>query len=110
GAADTLFSLKRARVDKGGILHRTGRDVEEMDFAMQLDGFGWTLVGEAEEFTIPEWKRQILNYLKEHNSVTPMELSQAIDISLSAAQQNLRRLAKEGTIQKKGYGTYLLSE
>ena len=28
GAADTLFSLKRARVDNGGILYRTGRDVD----------------------------------------------------------------------------------
>ena len=110
GAADTLFSLKRARVDKGGILHRTGRDVEEMDFAMQLDGFGWTLVGEAENFTMPEWKRQIVNYLKEHNSVTPMQLSEAVDISIEAAQQNLYRLAKEGIIKKIGHGKYSLSE
>ena len=29
GAADTIFSLKRARTNMYGILHRTGRDVEE---------------------------------------------------------------------------------
>lgn len=110
GAADTLFSLKRARVQNGGILHRTGRDVEEMDFAMKLDGFGWTLSGDAEAFTMPEWKRQIVNYLREHNTVTPMELSEANSISLNAAQQNLRRLAKDGDIKKIGYGTYALTE
>ncbi len=108
GAADTLFSLKRARVDKGGILHRTGRDVEEMDFAMQLDGFGWTLVGEAENFTMPEWKRQIVNYLKEHNSVTPMELSEAVNISIEAAQKNLQRMLKEGQIKRVDRGKYEL--
>ncbi len=75
---------------------------------MRLDGFGWVLQGDAELFTMPEWKRQILDYLKEHDTVSPMLLSQAVNISMSAAQQNLRRLAKEGGIKKVGHGTYQL--
>lgn len=110
GAADTIFSLKRARTDNGGILHRTGRDVEEKDFAMRLDGYGWVLQGDANLFTMPEWKRQILDYLKEHNSVSPMLLSQAVNLPMNTAQQNLRRLAKEGLIKKIGHGTYQLVE
>ena len=50
GAADTIFSLKRERNSNMGTLHRTGRDVEEKDFIMKLDGFGWQLIGEAEAF------------------------------------------------------------
>ena len=50
GAADTIFSLKRERNSNIATLHRTGRDVEEKDFIMKLDGFGWTLQGEAERF------------------------------------------------------------
>ena len=110
GAADTILSLKRARTENGGILHRTGRDVEEKDFALELDGFGWVLKGDAAEFTTPEWKRNILNFLKGHNSVTPMQLSQDLDIELKTAQTNLRRLEKEGTLKKIGYGTYALTE
>ena len=108
GSADTLFILRRARTDMYGTLYRTGRDVEEKNFRMKLDGFGWMLEGEAEDFTLPAWKKQILDYLKEHETVTPMELSTACTLNINTAQQNLRKLLKEGVIQKVGYGTYAL--
>lgn len=110
GAADTLFSLKRARTQAVGILHRTGRDVEEKDFAMTLDGFGWTLQGEAEQFIMPEWKRQILDFLKTHDTITPMELATAYNLSQKTAHKNIQKLLKEGLLRKIGYGIYSLME
>ena len=110
GAADTLFSLKRSRTQATGILHRTGRDVEEKDFALTLDGFGWVLQGDAEEFTMPEWKRQILDFLKEHDTVTPMELAQAYNLNVDTAGKQLQRMAKEGKIQKIGHGKYAIEK
>ena len=108
GAADTLFSLKRNRTANEGILHRTGRDVEEKDFQMKLDGYGWLLLGEATDLTMPEWKLQIINFLKEHGTVTPMQLSEALGITINAAQKNLQRAFKNGDIRRQGYGTYSL--
>ncbi|MBR1486920.1 MAG: AAA family ATPase, partial [Synergistaceae bacterium] len=108
GAADTIFALKRARTENKGILHRTGRDVEEKDFEMTLDNFGWVLNGDYN--TMPDWKKQIVDYLKEHNSVTPMELSQALNLNINSAKSSLFRLCKEGLIVKIGYGTYALEE
>lgn len=110
GAADTIFSLKRERNSTMGTLHRTGRDVEEKDFIMKLDGYGWVLQEDAEAFTIPEWKRQVLDFLKDNPSVTPMQLSTAYGIDAKTAQKHLYRLVKEGTIHKKGFGTYGLPE
>ena len=110
GAADTIFSLKRERNSNLATLHRTGRDVEERDFIMKLDGYGWTLQDDAEAFTMPEWKRQIMDFLKVHGTVTPIQLSEAVNIPLNTAQQHLRRLAKEGSVKKTGYGTYGLPE
>ena len=110
GAADTIFSLKRERNSNMGTLHRTGRDVEEKDFIMKLDGFGWQLMGEAEAFTMPEWKSQILAFLKDNPSITPMQLSEIAHLPLKTAQTNLLRLAKEGLIKKTGWGTYGLPE
>ncbi len=110
GAADTIFSLKRDRNSNMGTLHRTGRDVEEKDFMMKLDGFGWLLLGEAEGMPIPEWKSQILTFLKDNKSITPMQLAQTYNIPIKTAQSNITRLAKEGLIRKTGYGTYGLPE
>ncbi len=110
GAADTIFSLKRERNSTLATLHRTGRDVEEKDFIMKLDGFGWTLQDDAEAFTMPEWKRQILDYLKGHDSVTPMQLAETYNLNANTAKSSLIRLAKEGSIKKIGYGTYGLAE
>ena len=110
GAADTIFALKRARTENKGILHRTGRDVEEKDFEMRLDGFNWILEGEKENFTMPEWEKNIITYLKEHGDVTPMDLSTAIGLTLNTAQQQLKRLAHKGAIKKTGYGKYSLTD
>ncbi len=110
GAADTIFSLKRERNSNMATLHRTGRDVEEKDFIMKLDGFGWTLMGEGEGMPIPEWKSQILAFLKDNPSITPMQLAQAYGLPIKTAQGNLLRLMKEGTIKKTGHGKYEIPE
>ena len=110
GAADTIFSLKRERNSVVGVLHRTGRDVEEKDFMMKLEGYGWMLQGDVEDFIMPEWKKQILDFLKENPTVSPMQLSEKYSISHNAARTNLCRLAKEGLIVKTGYGTYGLPD
>ena len=109
GAADTLFALKRTRTENNGVLHRTGRDVEEKDFDMTLDGFAWILVGEQGLFTMPKWKRDIVQYLSEHSQVNPTELSQALNLSIGNAKMSLSRLVKDGTIKKVGFGTYTLA-
>ena len=106
GSADTIFSLKRARVQNGAILHRTGRDVEEKDFAITLDRFGWTLEGDVDDFTLPDWKKDIIKHIKENGETSPMKLSEALKMNLNTAQQYLRRLEKEGLIKKTGYGIY----
>lgn len=106
GSADTLFILRRARTDKYGTLYRTGRDVEEKNFRMRLDGYGWVLEEDADTFTMPTWKKQILDYLREHQTVTPTELAEALDLSSNTAQKNLSRLAEEGVIRKSGRGVY----
>ena len=110
GAADTIFSLKRERNSTLATLHRTGRDVEEKDFIMKLDGFGWILQDDAEAFTMPEWKRQILDIIKVNGSITPIQLSEAHGLNINTAKTNLRRLVQDGSIKKTGYGTYGLPE
>ena len=79
-------------------LHRTGRDVEEVDLAMTLDGFGWRLEGPAEEYTMPDEKRRIVEYLQKHESQTPKEIAEALGLKPNTARQKLLRMSKEGLI------------
>ena len=110
GCADTILALKRERVSTHGILRITGRDVEEKDYAMKLDGFGWYLEGDAEEFNMPSWKKLILDYLKEHEKLTPMQLSDEAGITIEAAKKQLQRAFNEGLIKRIEHGVYVLNK
>ena len=103
----SLYSSARVK-SVYGKLFRTGRDVDEAEFSLKLDGFGWCLEENEEAFVLPTWKKQILDFLKSKPTITPNELSTGYDLSMNTAQKNLARLAKEGLIVKTGYGQYSL--
>ena len=108
GSADALFMLKRARSSVNGKLYRTGRDVEEKEFLLTLDGFGWCLDENAEAFILPTWQKQILDYFKRHQTITPIELAQAYNMNVNTARSNLQRFYKEGKLEKTGRAQYTL--
>ncbi len=59
---------------------------------------------------MPEWKRQIFDYLKEHGTSSPMELSEMLNVNAGTMRKNLQRLVQEGYIQKVGFGSYSIKE
>ena len=78
--------------------------------AMSKKKFGWVLVDEVETFTMPEWKRKIIQYLKEHESVSTSELAEALNLEPNTAKQHLFRLEKSGTLVKESRGRYKLPD
>ena len=109
GAADTILLLKRDRVSTHGTLKRTGRDVEEKEFSMKLDGFGWYLEGDAEDFNMPTWKKQIIDYLSKHEKVTPLSLSEEYNITIEGARKQLQRACNAGVLKRTELGVYILA-
>lgn len=109
GSADALFMLKRDRMGKLGRLYRTGRDVEECSFELVLEGLRWDFKGEVDDLLLPTWKKQIVDFLAEHSTVSPADLAAGYDLNINTAQSNLRRMEREGLIRKIGYGTYGLN-
>ena len=100
GAVDTVLILKRARGDNMGILRRTGRDVEEKEFALKLDGFGWYLEGDAADVIMSKDKRQIIEYLKEHGGKTPKELADVFNVKQGTMRQRLSRMFQDDLLNK----------
>ena len=67
GAADATLVLKRARGQADGVLHVTGRDVDEAEYALAFDpGAGaWRLLdGPAEDHAIGDTRAAILRWLR----------------------------------------------
>ena len=105
GSADTVLSLKRGRCQGIGVLRMTGRDIEEKELAMRLDGLGWRLEGDAGQFNITEEKRRILEHLKEAGRQTPKEIAETLGANLNTVKTRLRRMVGEGIIFSHG-GSY----
>jgi RecA-family ATPase len=102
GAADTLLFLQRGRCQNSGVLRLTGRDVEETEFAMTLDGMGWRLEGTVEEFSMSGEKQAIILQLREGGMQSPKDVASALCLKLNTIQQRMRRMCSEGLIS--GYG------
>lgn len=111
GAADTILSLKRSRSSKNGLLHITGRNVEEKDYNVQLDNFGWVLLGEVmeQEEQISEATQEILDYLEEHGATGVKTIASDLNVPYKTMSKRLTRLAEKGIIEKNFYGNYSLS-
>ena len=108
GCADTILSLRRDRCSTHGTLRITGRDVEEKEYSMKLDGFGWFLEGEVgQEIQVPAWKAKIYDYLKEHLKITAAQLSDFASITIEAAKKQLQRLCNDHVLKRIEHGVYV---
>ncbi|MDL2263946.1 AAA family ATPase [Synergistaceae bacterium OttesenSCG-928-I11] len=108
GSADCLLFLNRARHQGVGKLNLTGRDVEEREYALSLDGMEWCLEGDAHEYEMASEKRAILDYLKENGETSPKDLADALEVKPNTMRQKLLRMSKEGLVYSNG-GRYGVS-
>jgi hypothetical protein len=81
-AADTIVVVKRSRGQAYAILFVTGRDVEERELALRFSpGAGtWALLGDAEEYTLGETRRELLDAVRAHGVLTPKQAAETTGI------------------------------
>lgn len=108
GAVSTLWILSR-QPDGHVVLHFTGRDlVKDEPLALQWDAFlcGFVIEGSAEEVSVSNERRTILDLMDDDEAWTPKQLAVELGKSVGAVQQLLRDMLAEGQIDKSGYGKY----
>jgi hypothetical protein len=113
GAADTTIVLKRARGAADGILHITGRDVDEAEHAVALDKdtFAWRLLpGASADHTVPETSSTILRYLREHPGTRPKDIAQATGLDYALTKATCPRMARRGLLHADATGAYTVTE
>ncbi|MGW7534708.1 AAA family ATPase [Amycolatopsis sp. NPDC054798] len=109
GAMDATLVLERGRGQADGILHVTGRDVEETDYAMVFDAHAgaWTkLDGPASDHLVADTRAAILQLLREHGPLAPKLVAESLGLNAGTARQTCKRMADSGQLHKSPGGEY----
>jgi hypothetical protein len=109
GAMDAILVLERGRGQSDGVLHVTGRDVEEADYAMSFDAHSgaWTkLDGPAGDYQLGDTRADIVRLLREHGGMKPARIADALQLNPNTVRQTCTRMAKDGQLKAVPGGTY----
>ena len=109
GAVDATLVLERGRGQADGVLHITGRDVEETDYAMTFDSRSgaWTLLdGPADDHLLNDTRSAINRFVREHPGTTPAVIAEALQLKPTTVRQTCTRMAKAGQLHPAPGGTY----
>jgi hypothetical protein len=109
GAADAVLVLKRGRAQADGVLHVTGRDVTEEDYAMSFDAEAgaWHLLdGPAEEHLMQDTRTMISRFVRECPGRKPKEIAEALQLNPGTVRQTCSRMAKDGQLHAGAGGAY----
>jgi hypothetical protein len=112
GSADTIAILKKeARTKADGILHVTGRDVEESELALNFDANTglWQLMGGAEEYRLSKQRQEVIDFLKNSaKPMTPIAISKGLGKTRGSIRKLLIDMVKDSQVSMNTEGGYSL--
>jgi hypothetical protein len=109
GSADTIMALKRPRGEADGVLHITGRDVDEAERAMRFhpDNGTWELLaGPALDHVVSGTRAAVLAYLRKAPGATPKEISDALGEDRETVRKTCTRMAADSQLRRTPAGRY----
>ncbi|MGD9529395.1 MAG: AAA family ATPase [Dehalococcoidia bacterium] len=109
GAADAVLVLERARAQADGVLHVTGRDIDEADHALSFDptaGAWHVLNGPASDYLLRDTRSMVLRYLRDYPGHKPKQIADALRIDPATVRQTCRRMAADGLLTATPAGAY----
>jgi hypothetical protein len=101
GAADATLVLKRARNQGDGVLHVTGRDVDEAEYALAFNpskGAWQMLDGPAEDHQLGETRAAILRWLRQAPGSTPKAIADGSGLSYDTVKKTCQRMLADGQL------------
>jgi hypothetical protein len=107
GSTDSIVLLHRET--NCTTLRVRGRDLEEIEKAITFNKNAciWTIQGDASEVRQSEERQSILNALREMDGPqTPSKIAPIAGMRLVNLRKLLPKMAKDGLLQKVGYGKY----
>ncbi|MEU4572550.1 hypothetical protein [Nonomuraea sp. NPDC023979] len=109
GAADATLVLKRARGTADGVLHVTGRDVEEAEYAMAFQpaaGLWHLLDGPPEDHALSDTRAAIIRHVRQHPGITPKAIAEGTGLSYENVRKTGQRMNADGQLCVNATGHY----
>ncbi|MFB8136374.1 AAA family ATPase [Streptomyces mirabilis] len=110
GAADATLVLKRARGQADGILHVTGRDVDEAEYALSFQpaSGAWHLLdGPVSDHTVGDTRAAILRHVRAHPGAKPKDMAGELShVDMDTIRRTCNRMADAGQLTKDAGGRY----
>lgn len=113
GAADATLVLKRARGQAEGVLHVTGRDVDEAEYALDFnaDGGVWHLLdGPADEHALSDTRAAILRWLRSNGAAAPKAIADGTGFSVGNVRKTCQRMLTDSQLTCDAGGQYRAPE
>ena len=111
GAADSVLVLKCPDRSQQPVLYGRGRDLEEIETAMQFDKEtgAWSIVGAAWQVADTIERREIQEVLgRSVDPMSPTEIAALVGKSRQNVQKMLAKMYTEGKVMKQSHGRYTL--
>jgi RecA-family ATPase len=113
GAPDTIMVIKRDTAGANATLHAKGRDLTEIEKAVQLskNTCVWTVLGDAGEVHKSNERTAIMEALAEagSNLLGPDQIARACGMKPANVRRLLGKLKIEGRVTCPSYGKYALA-
>lgn len=107
GAVDTVLVLRRESF--GTALYGRGREIEEVDIAMELVSGRWQISGDSEQAKASDERKAIIDVLSQSDvPLGPKAVAEELDQPPENVRQLLRSMEIDGTVQKRARGKYVL--
>src|SRR3954469_6505126 len=101
GAADATLVLKRARNQGDGVLHVTGRDVDEAEYALTFDpaAGAWRMLdGPAEDHKVSDSRAVILRWLRQAPGTGPKAIAEGTGLGYDTVKKTCQRMLADGQL------------
>jgi hypothetical protein len=107
--ADTILVARRGRGEADATLYATGRDISEQELALRFSAQArtWVVLGDAAEYNLGETRREIIEAVRQHGSLTPKQMAEVTDVGYELAKKTAQRMANDGQLVGK-HGRYSL--
>ncbi|MBZ4321465.1 AAA family ATPase [Streptomyces huiliensis] len=107
GAADATLVLKRSRGQADGVLHVTGRDVDEAEYALRFyaEAGAWQLLeGPAAAHTIGDTRATVLRYVRDNPGAKPKQIAEGTGLDPALVRQTCSRMANDVQLMRDAGG------